>query len=189
MNPLFPGIFIPARYRTASQENTARFGQLDIIGSQYDLVEALSIIEPRLKRLSTIVVGKTPMLYGDIGLPRMLSLAQMGDGLGGFLSLLLAISNAPGGVVLIDEIDSGLHYSILTNVWKTIADVARRYNTQVIATTHNWECIKAAHEAFITSDIYDFSYHRLEKINGSIEAITIGKDSLQTMLDSGWEIR
>jgi AAA15 family ATPase/GTPase len=56
--------------------------------------------------------------------------------------ILSAIANAPGGVALVDEIENGLHYSAIAEVWKAIADAARRLHVQVFATTNrsslNW---------------------------------------------------
>lgn len=51
-------------------------------------------------------------------------------------------------------IENGLHYSTMVEVWKAIAEAARRAETQIFATTHSWECIKAAHEAFTADDTY-----------------------------------
>ncbi len=189
VEPIFPGIFLSARHRPTLQENANRFGQLDITKKHDALLSALKIIEPRLKRLSTIVVGNLPMLYGDIGLSRMLPLATMGDGLGSLASLLLAIFSSAGGVVLIDEFENGFHYSSLVKVWKAIAEATRLNDTQVFATTHSWECIKAAHEAFRASEQYDFRFHRLQQVNDTFEAVTFDQDTLQTSIESGWEIR
>jgi hypothetical protein len=189
IEPIFPGITLPARFRPSLQENAARYGKLEMSDSHYDLVQALKIVEPGLKRLATIVGGSGPMLYGDIGLGRMLPLSMMGDGLGSLATLLLAISSASGGVVLIDEIENGFHYSILEKVWQAIAETARRYNTQIFATTHSFECIEAAHTAFQAMEKYDFRYHRLQKTDDTIEARTLDQDTLQNTIESGWEIR
>lgn len=189
VEPLFPGIFLTARRRPSSLENASRYGQLDVVENQSNILTALKIIEPRLKRLSTIVIGSVPMIHGDIGIGRMLPLAVMGDGLGSLASLLLAISSAAGGVVLIDEIENGLHYSVMVQVWKAIAEAARHYDTQIFATTHSWECIESAHEAFLTSGPYDFRYHRLEQKDDTINAVTFDQSTLQTTIESGWEVR
>lgn len=189
VEPLFPGIFLTARRRPSSMENASRYGQLDVVENQSNILTALKIIEPRLKRLSTIVIGSVPMIHGDIGIGRMLPLAVMGDGLGSLASLLLAISSAAGGVVLIDEIENGLHYSVMVQVWKAIAEAARHYDTQIFATTHSWECIESAHEAFLTSGPYDFRYHRLEQKDDTINAVTFDQSTLQTTIESGWEVR
>jgi hypothetical protein len=188
INPIFPHSFLSARYRSTHQEIAKRYGPLEINGSSKDLLNDLNIVEPKLKKISSIS-SAGGMLYGDIGASRMLPFSIMGDGLVSFTSLLLAISSASNGIVLIDEIDNGLHYSVLVKVWQAIAETARLYNTQVFATTHSWECISAAHDAFQHADTYDFCFHRFQESDGSIEAISLDKGTLQTTIESGWEIR
>ena len=46
-----------------------------------------------------------------------------------------------------DEIENGLHHSILTKVWAVIFQMARMLNVQVFATTHSWDCIQSFQEA------------------------------------------
>lgn len=187
--PPFVGIFLPARRRITPQEDAERFGRLEIRGEPHDLLETLRIIEPRLKRLTTIVSGGIPMLYGEIGLGRLVPLPLMGDGLGRLASLFLAIANAPHGVVLIDEIENGLHHSILTQVWEAIGDAARRFDTQIVATTHSFGCIQAAHEAFEHSEQYDFRLHRLERSDDTIRAITYDREALAAAMKADLEVR
>ena len=185
----FPGFFLAARFRISPEEDAERFGQLDMTEGVDNLLEALKIVEPRLKRLTTIFSAGVPMIYGDIGLGRMFPLALMGDGLGRLTSLLLAIANAPGGVVLVDEIENGLHHSILSKVWQAIGDAARRFDTQVFATTHSFECIRAAHQAFEESDGYDFRLHRLERVGDVIRAVTYDQESLGAAMKADLEVR
>src|SRR5207237_5063953 len=104
------------------------------------------------------------MMYCDIGVKRRIPMSQMGEGMTRLLSLVLEITNASDGIVLIDEIENGLHHSVLTKVWKAIAVAARRSDTQIFATTHSWECIKSAHEAFLESEFYDLRLHRIDRI-------------------------
>ena len=62
-------------------------------------------------------------------------------------------------------------------------------NVQVFATTHSWECIKAAHEAFSETEPYDLRLHRLERINGEIKAVTYDKKTLDTSVEMNLEVR
>jgi AAA15 family ATPase/GTPase len=185
----YRGIFVPSNRRLIWPDIASRYGQLELSNNEFDLVSALTIIEPRLKKLSTIMGASGPMIYGDIGVGRMLPLAEMGDGLMNLMDKLLAITTVPHGVVLMDEVENGFHYSILDKVWKIFDQVSQKYDVQIIATTHSWECIKSAHNNFITDNYYDFSYHRLEKFDDNIVAISLTQDTLQTTIDSGWEIR
>ncbi len=187
--PSFPGLFLPARSRITPQQDAARFGQLEMVEESYNILETLKIVEPRLKRLTTIFSAGVPMIYGDIGLGQMLPLPLMGDGLGRLMSLLLAIANAPGGIVLVDEIENGLHHSILNKVWRAIGDAARHFKTQIFATTHSYECIRAAHQAFEGSDGYDFRLHRLDRINEKIRVVTYDEEVLAAAIKADMEVR
>ncbi len=45
-------------------------------------------------------------------------------------------------MLLIDEIDNGLHYSALRILWKGILQAAREYDVQIVATTHSAEALR-----------------------------------------------
>ena len=187
--PPFPAFFLAARVRTSSVEDVERFGKLQTLKSEDVLLETLQVIEPRLNQLTVVVAGGIPTIYGDIGLARLVPLPVMGEGMARLASLVLAIGNAPNGVVLVDEIENGFHHSILPKVWKAIGEAARRFNTQVFATTHSLECIMAAHKAFSESERYDFRLYRLERVNGDIHAVNYDRESLEAAIETGLEVR
>lgn len=173
-----------------SPEEDARwFSKLDDLGRQDELLSTLRLLDPRLKSLAVSVADGVPMIYADIGIGRRIPLAVTGEGMMRMLSLILEITNASGGLVLVDEIENGLHHSVLTKVWRAIGEAARRSNTQVFVTTHSWECIQAAHEAFLESGHYDLRLHRLDRINGNIKAITYDKKTLDTSVEMNLEVR
>jgi len=90
---------------------------------------------------------------------------------------------------LIDEIENGLHHSILPRVWQAIGAAAQEFNTQVFATTHSLECIAAAHKAFMESESYDFRLHRLERKDEKIRAVTYDQEDLNSAIETGFEVR
>lgn len=187
--PPFPASFLPARARVPVNEEAERFSNLEVTGRQEVVLKALQVIEPRLRRLTMVVVGGVPMLHGDIGLGKLVPLPVMGEGMARLASLVLAIGNASDGVVLVDEIENGLHHSILPKVWRAIGEVAREFNTQVFATTHSLECIVAAHRAFSESGSYDFRLHRLERFDEAIHVVTYDQEALEAAIDIGLEVR
>lgn len=184
-----PGHFIFARGLLPLEEDAKLFGEVEIEKTPYEFVEILQIIEPRLTRLSTIIGAGGAMLWGDIGLGRMLPLALMGEGLERFASILLRIANARKGVVLIDEIENGWHHGVMPKVWAAIAEAARRFEVQIFATTHSWECIRAAHGAFSNNGIYDFRLFRLDHSNEDIAVAIYDQETLATSLDLNFEVR
>jgi AAA15 family ATPase/GTPase len=129
------------------------------------------------------------MLHGDIGLDRLVPLPLLGEGMARLASLVLAVGNAPNGIVLVDEVENGLHHSILPKVWRAVGEVARQFNTQVFATTHSLECIVAAHKAFTESEIYDFRLHRLDRVKETIRAVTYRQETLEAAIETGLEVR
>jgi len=189
MGKKFPlGIYLTTSTHSP-QEDTQRFSNLERVGRQDEVLTTLRLLEPRLKRLTLLVVDREPIIHGDIGMSELVPLPLMGEGIGRLLSIILAIANAKGGTILIDEIENGLHYSVLTDVWKAIADAARRADVQIFATTHSLECIRAAHEAFESSEKYDFRYHRLERIKDEIRAVTYDQENLAISDEMNLEMR
>jgi AAA15 family ATPase/GTPase len=81
------------------------------------------------------------------------------------LGLALAIVNAKNGVLLVDEIDTGLHYTVMSDMWKMIWKTAKRLNVQVFATTHSNDCWHSlADIANVENPSEDgITIHRVEK--------------------------
>ncbi|HHC24806.1 MAG TPA: ATP-binding protein [Desulfobacterales bacterium] len=50
-------------------------------------------------------------------------------------------------MLLIDEIDTGLHFTVMENMWRLITQTAKRLDVQVFATTHNSDCWTRSLEA------------------------------------------
>ena len=66
----------------------------------------------------------------------------MGDGVRKLVSIILSIYRCRNGILLIDEIDNGFHYSVMSQMWKAVFMSAALNNTQVFITTHNIESMK-----------------------------------------------
>ena len=67
----------------------------------------------------------------------------MGEGLIRILAIIVAIAEVENGILLIDEIENGLHVSTQEILWKAVYETAIEYNVQIFATTHSSECIEA----------------------------------------------
>src|SRR5579864_3361643 len=111
--PPFPGRFMSARWNPDFAEIAEQFGELEVEKKQDVLLNILRIIEPKLTRLSTILLGPTPMLHADVGIGKLIPVAFLGDGILRLTAIILWIIHTAGGVLLIDEVDNGFHYSHL----------------------------------------------------------------------------
>ena len=101
--------------------------------------------------------------------------------------LILAISASSGGLVLIDEIETGLHHSVLPKVWKVIDKVANECDAQIIATTHSYECVQAAGQSL--ADTNSFLLHRLEANGLGNRCVTYQPNDIATAIRHDFEVR
>jgi AAA15 family ATPase/GTPase len=67
----------------------------------------------------------------------------MGDGLKRLLVLSVNLVTSAGGCLFVDEIDTGLHYSVIAKMWQLLIETARRLDVQVFASTHSLDCLQA----------------------------------------------
>jgi AAA15 family ATPase/GTPase len=77
----------------------------------------------------------------------------MGDGMWRMLAMAIAITHCKGGVLLIDEIDTGLHYSVMSQMWRLIYNAAKDLDVQVFATTHSYDCVYSLAQICTNVDI------------------------------------
>jgi AAA15 family ATPase/GTPase len=109
-------------------------------------------------------------------------LTSFGDGMQRVFYIALHFAAAENGIVLIDEFENAIHYSLLIRYSSFIQRLANAFNVQVFLTTHSKECL----DAFVNNDIDNdqisfFSVNESSKKNKSYQAID-GLD-YQRMLD------
>jgi AAA15 family ATPase/GTPase len=155
-------------------------------------INAMQLLESDIKDISFLGIpsGSNNLIpyVGIVGKPTKLPLKRFGDGMTRLLGLSLALTGCRNGILLIDEIESGLHYSVLPDVWKLIFKTARDLNVQVFATTHSKDCIEAFAAASVESP-EDGMLIRLERHGEKIVAKTITEERLAQAVDYEVEVR
>ncbi len=187
-SPFAKCIFLTTRFRNLAEDAT-RFSRLALANQHNAIVEPLKTVEPRLRGLSVLSPSGTAMIYADVGMREWMPLPMLGEGVGRLLGILLSIADAPLGLVLVDEIENGIHYSVLEKVWRALDDASRGAGTQVFASSHSLECIRAAQKAFAAGTDEDFKYYRLDRTDGNISATLFTKETLATSVEMNLEVR
>jgi AAA15 family ATPase/GTPase len=149
----------------------------------------LKKVEPRLQAIESLQTGNEPLLYADVGLSEMIPITQMGQGFNRLLDIYSEIVSAESKVLLIDEIENGLHHSVLSTIWRGLFLAAEEMDVQIFATTHSWECVLAADEAAREEPQYDLNLVRLDRMDDNVTATTIDKEALGTAKGLHWEMR
>jgi ABC-type branched-subunit amino acid transport system ATPase component len=115
-------------------------------------------------------------------------LRSLGEGMTRLLGIACALINCENGILLIDEIETGLHYSILPDVWKLIFQTASDLNIQVFTTTHSKDCVKAFAAAAALSTEEGILI-RLERHDNTIVAKEIEEEVLVDAVNYEVEVR
>lgn len=68
-------------------------------------------------------------------------LRSMGEGIYRALQIAIKAILAKDGFLLIDEFENGLHYSVQEEIWNWLFELADKFNIQIFATTHSWDCV------------------------------------------------
>ncbi len=158
-----------------------------------DVLSALRFIAPGLVNLNFV---STPLSGGArIPIVRIkdsdepLPLYSLGDGMYRALGIALALVNARNGILLIDEFENGLYYTVQPDIWQLIFQVAHRLNIQVFATTHSWDCIEAFQQALHNEPQADGLLIRLENKQGDVVATTFDEEMLGIATREQIEVR
>ena len=111
---------------------------------QKDLIlERLAMFD---KAIYTIDILKDDVYIGFEGVNEQLPLGMTGDGLRRYLNIVASSANPLTNIILIDEIDNGLHYSAYKKLWEAIFALATETNKQVFVTTHSKETLYRLNE-------------------------------------------
>ena len=152
---------------------------------------SVNLILPRIKDVEILTdESGESYLSAETTDGTLLPLHDLGGGMVRLYQLFLNFFASRGGVFFSDEIENGLHHSIMGEVWTRSREWMREWNVQFVATTHSDECIKAAIAAFEDAP-YDLSIHKLflNPKTGQVETTTFTGESLEGARDLNLEIR
>lgn len=190
-----PALRWPIEYVPTSSPSSAQLRHLwDAIvltPEESHVLEALQIVEPRVERIaaiggpgrfeSTVVVK---LRGSDTRIP----IGSMGEGSRRLMALALSVASTSGGCLLVDEIDTGLHYSVMHQMWRLLIGAALRVGVQVIATTHSLDCLQALAELAQDPDFRrSVAVYRIER--GANEGIRYSMGELEAAISDEMEIR
>lgn len=177
-------VFIPA---SVDFDNTTLWNEIELTPREDDVKRILSIIVPDLIELRISTKGaKVRLKNSEIPAP----LKNFGEGTNRLLMIALALVSAKGNILLIDEIDLGLHYTVQEKLWEIIFQFAKEWNIQVFATTHSYDCL-SAFSYVANREIYkDMGISlRLQKQKDNVIAVDYSPEELEDAIAGNIETR
>lgn len=129
-------IFIPADLAIGNSIN-----DLVELAKRKKKEEVANLLKKFDNRITSVEILNNIAYIGLKGIEQLLSVNMMGDGLRRYLNIVAASANPMNNIILIDEIDNGLHYSAYKKLWEAIFALATDTNKQVFVTTHSKETL------------------------------------------------
>lgn len=160
------------------------------------VMEFLRVISPQIEGISVVgdpspslrLPGRVPVVKIR-GRDEPMSFRSLGEGSSRFLGLSLGIANGKDGMLLVDEVENGVHYSVQQRLWTLMFGMAEKLNCQIFVTTHSWDCVRAFQAA---TDEYDADgplLIRIERSGDDVAATSFDRHELTIAVQNDIEIR
>jgi AAA15 family ATPase/GTPase len=156
--------------------------------AEENALNALHMVSNQVEKVA-VVSGSNSTVLTLKSSSKRVPLKALGDGMMRLYGIALGLAKSQNGILLIDEIENGLHYSIQANLWRLIITTAKKHNVQVFATTNNWETIETFHKASIENDATDGKVIRLQQLKDELVSVVINQRILATMTQVHMEMR
>ena len=176
-----------------SRETAARWwDSISLTDAEERVIECLRIVA-RVEKIALVRSGDTlhgrSFVFKLAGEGDCIPMRALGDGVGRMFWMALALEIARDGrLLLIDEIEHGIHNSVLPDLWRFILRAAAVQGVQVFATTHSWDCIEAFQVAVNELEA-DGALVRLARCGGAIAPTVFDRAELAVATRGEIELR
>ena len=190
----------PVRFVTVDSLDHASMASLwnkvVVDGRESEVEDAMRILERKLESIRFLTSdgparlrGSRGIMLGFEGASRRVPLGSQGEGTRRLLGLAIPLTELANGVLLADEIDTGLHWTILEKMWSLVVETARESSIQVFATTHSYDCIRGlasllASQPKLAEDV------SIQKIERSLSrAVAFDAENIRVAAEQSIELR
>lgn len=154
-----------------------------------ELVGLARVIDQRVQGLSVASPKGISEVFVDLGEPTLFPLSLLGSGVIRAIGIASAIPAYAGGLLLVDEIETGIYYKKLGGFFRYIYEMAKKYDVQVFGTSHSAEAVQSAIKS-ITADLKDSDpLHVYRLARGKRKPIPYERETLESASEFDAEFR
>lgn len=158
------------------------------------VVESLRHLEPKIRDIDLRSDTRLPfrsrvVVRIDNGKPSSAPLGSFGEGVTWLFALALGTASTVNKLLLVDDIDAGLHHRAMTQMWTMVIDTARARDMQVFATTHSIDCLSALRRACVAEPGRAAEVRVIRVVKGGSTGITFTAKELDTAIEGEVEVR
>ena len=185
----------PAHFLTVDSFDPTSMGEMwntALSESREDeIVNDLKILEPSLDSIHFLTGGRSAsgILLGFANGGRRMPISTYGDGMRRLLALRLSFVGTANGLLLVDEIDTGIHWTVMEEMWRFVVEVARKNHVQIFATTHSYDCIRGL-ASLIHSRSELMDQVCIQKVDTSLkQAVCLRGEQIKVAVEQDIEVR
>lgn len=167
----------------------ANFAAIVRRGKKHIVSDIIKEFDPKIESLEALPDGIYLKLENT---KELLPMTMSGDGIRRMVNLISSVANEDNNVVMIDEIDAGLHFSAHRLMWKSILNFVEAFDVQLFVTTHNLDCVQGLkcaldNDAKSRDDVavYNVAYTSKD----GFKSYRYSYDGLKTAVENEIEIR
>jgi hypothetical protein len=194
ITPRYPIKVVPTQNMT-EKELADLWDRIALTDLGDEVISCLQLMDTEITALA--YVGGTNSWDPSFRIPKIrrrnesepLPLKSLGDGIIRVFHIIVALVNAQNGILLIDEFENGLHWSVQPKIWKTVLSIAEKLNVQVFATTHSRDCIAGFEEAWKEQESLGAFFRLNVRQDVGVTATPYSCETLSDALETDVEMR
>ena len=186
IEPITP-IYSHPRFR----QNTWALKSVTRKNREPHLLKAIQRIEPQIIGFADDNAG---VILLNTGLSEKIPINMFGDGMASIFGILSLVYAGDSKIVLIDQIEDGLHFKAVRTLLKALIAASRDDNIQFFITTHDLEVLQAIREITESDQFSDFQpeircYYLGRDKEGAIRSYRYDYEQFEHCIGSAIEIR
>lgn len=187
----FPSRFVTPQTGQRTGALSHLWDDIALTSLEQAVVDGLKLLSTDIEAVSMVGTGRAGTRTAIVKQKQHeepVPLRSLGDGVNKIFGVLLALVNTKGGILLVDEFENGLHYSVQQDVWRVVFDLAAELDVQVFAATHSADCIKAFAKAAAAHEA-EGVLTRLDALEDRVSATRFDEQELLDIAKLGIEVR
>lgn len=160
-------------------------------GLKETLINGIRSIVPELYDLNLLTRAGQPTLYATVDGTSLIPIQLLGEGVNRTIIWLLTILVSNDKIFLLDEIEYGIHHSVMENVFRALLQTAKERKVQIFATTHSYEALTALNAARLdlARNAPSMRIIRLQRSKGDLCVIQYDEEVWDAAVTGEMEIR
>ena len=194
IQPRFPVQVVPTK-NMSGRTIASRWDSVGLTPLSKEVINGLNLMAPSITGIQFVA---NTSATSRVRIPQVslsdheepVPLKSLGEGVSRLFHIIVALVTAKNGILLIDEFENGLHWSVQTKIWEIVFRLASELNVQVFATSHSRDCVEAFQEAWKTRPEEEGAFIRLQRsAQGEICAKTYNLETLSDSIETEVEVR